>query len=147
MLMLDARLPKISVKGLLLQAFLTGWERSEKNISQDEYLESSIRVIETMQVEPECLYVEEGLGLLDGDEVDHLDDLVRADGVWLYYGVEEENFFLLQWYADEASARAKLDELEALGDGTQYFVDFTLKREHESLAENFGNSSPIQLRS
>ncbi len=46
-------------------------------------------------MEPENVYAEEGLGLTDGDEVDHLDDLLRADGQWLYYGVEEENFFLI----------------------------------------------------
>lgn len=147
MMVLNARLPKISVKGLLMQAFLTGWERSDKSIDQDEYLESAIRVIETLQVEPESLYAEEGLGLVDGDEVDHLDDLLRADGVWLYYGVEAENFFLLQWYPDQTAAEAKLAELEALGDGTQYLVDMSLKRANESQAENFGDSSPIQLRS
>ena len=37
-----------------------------------------------LQVEPENLYAEEGLGLPDGEEVDHLDDLLRADGFWLY---------------------------------------------------------------
>lgn len=147
MFVLNAQLPKISVKGLLMQAFLTGWERSDKSIAQDEYLESSIRVIESLQVEPENLYAEEGLGLLDGDEVDHLDDLLRADGVWLYYGVEAENFFLLQWYPDEAAARAKLAELEELGDGVQYLVDFSLKRANESQAENFGDSSPVQIHS
>ena len=36
---------KISVKDLLMQAFLTGWERSDKSISQDEYLQSAIQVI------------------------------------------------------------------------------------------------------
>ena len=106
--------PEISVKNLLMQAFLTGWERSDKSISQDEYLQSAIQVIEVLQVEPENVYAEEGLGLTDGDEVDHLDDLLRADGQWLYYGVEEENFFLIQWYPDKASAEAKLAELEAL---------------------------------
>ena len=40
-----------------------------------------------LQVEPENLYAEEGLGLPDGEEVDHLDDWLRADGQWLYYGV------------------------------------------------------------
>ena len=35
--------PEISVKNLLMQAFLTGWERSDKSISQDEYLQSAIR--------------------------------------------------------------------------------------------------------
>ena len=78
--------PEISVKDLLMQAFLTGWELSDKSISQDEYLQSAIQVIEVLQVEPENLYAEEGLGLPDGEEVDHLDDLLRADGQWLYYG-------------------------------------------------------------
>ncbi len=140
--------PKISVRNLLVQAFLTGWSQSDRVIPQDEYLESAIRVIEMMQVDPESIYVEEGLGLLDGDEVDHLDDMVRADGVWLYYGVEAENFFLLQWYQDQASADAKLAQLEALGDGKQYAVDLTLKRSNpENKAENFGLSTPNQLRS
>ena len=69
---------KISVKDLLMQAFLTGWELSDKSISQDEYLQSAIQVIEVLQVEPENIYAEEGLGLTDGDEVDHLDDLLRG---------------------------------------------------------------------
>ena len=139
---------KISVKDLMMQAFLTGWELSDKSISQDEYLQSSIDVIEVLQVEPENVYAEEGLGLPDGEEVDHLDDLLRADGQWLYYGVEEENFFLIQWYPDEESANAKLAELEAMGDGSkQYLVDFSLKRENPTRAENFGNSNPVQLRS
>ena len=139
---------KISVKDLMMQAFLTGWELSDKSISQDEYLKSSIDVIEVLQVEPENVYAEEGLGLPDGEEVDHLDDLLRADGQWLYYGVEEENFFLIQWYPDVESANAKLAELEAMGDGSkQYLVDFSLKRENPTRAENFGNSNPVQLRS
>ena len=136
---------KISVKDLMMQAFLTGWELSDKSISQDEYLQSSIDVIEVLQVEPENVYAEEGLGLPDGEEVD---DLLRADGQWLYYGVEEENFFLIQWYPDVESANAKLAELEAMGDGSkQYLVDFSLKRENPTRAENFGNSNPVQLRS
>ncbi len=140
--------PKISVRNLLMQAFLTGWTQSDRTMPQDEYLESAIRVIEMMQVDPESIYVEEGLGLLDGDEVDHLDDMVRADGVWLYYGVEVDNFFLLQWYPDQASADTKLAQLEVLGDGKQYAVDLTLKRENsENRAENFGLSTPNQLRS
>lgn len=138
---------KISVRQLLMQAFLTGWEQSGRTIEQDVYLESAIQVIETMQVEPECIYVEEGLGLLDGDEVDHLDDLVRADGVWLYYGVEADNFFLLQWYAGQQAAEEKLAQLQKLGEGRAYLVDIFLKRENTSRAENFGDSSPNHLRS
>ena len=124
---------KISVKDLLMQAFLTGWELSDKSIAQDEYLQSAIQVIEVLQVEPENVYAEEGL--------------LRADGQWLYYGVEEENFFLIQWYPDEASAKAKLAQLEELGDGKQYLVDLDLKRTNPTEAENFGNSNPVQLRS
>ena len=146
-MVMDPTLPRIKVRDLLMQAFLTGWERSDKSTSQDEYLQSSIQVIEMLQVEPENLYAEEGLGLPDGAEVDHLDDLLRADGFWLYYGVEAENFFLIQWYPDEASANAKLSQLEELGDGKQYLVDLTLKRANPSKAENFGNSNPVQLRS
>ena len=137
----------ISVKNLLLQAFLTGWQQSGQTISQDEYLESSINVIEVLQVEPECVYVEEGLGLLDGDQVSHLDDLLRADGVWLYYGVEADNFFLLQWYADCAAAQEKLAYLQALGEGKAYLVDLTLRRQKQTDLQVFGNSSPNHLHS
>ena len=146
-MVMDPTLPRIKVRDLLMQAFLTGWELSDKSTSQDEYLQSSIQVIEMLQVEPENLYAEEGLGLPDGEEVDHLDDWLRADGIWLYYGVETDNFFLIQWYPDEASAMAKLAQLQELGDGKQYLVDLTLKRVNPSKAENFGNSNPVQLRS
>ena len=139
---------KITVKDLMMQAFLTGWELSDQSISQDEYLQSSIDVIEVLQVEPENIYAEEGLGLPDGEEVDHLDDLLRADGQWLYYGVEEENFFLIQWYPDTAAAQAKLAELDAMNDGSkQYLVDMSLVSENPTTAENFGSSNPVQLRS
>ena len=53
MVMDDPTLPRIKVRDLLMQAFLTGWTRSDKAVSQDEYLQSSIQVIEMLQVEPE----------------------------------------------------------------------------------------------
>ena len=137
---------KISVRELLFKAFLTGWQQHGDGISQDEYLESSINVVEMLQVEPEFIYAEEGLGLLDGDEVDHLEDLVRADGVWLYYGVEEENFFLLHWYPTAEQAAQKQKELAEAG-GTAYPVDLTLERINPSKAERFGDPSPNHLRS
>ena len=77
------------------------------------------------------------------EELDNLKMCIRDR----YYGVEEEHFFLIQWYPDEAAAKAKLGQLEELGDGKQYLVDFALKRENPSSAENFGNSNPVQLRS
>ena len=137
---------KISVRELLFQAFLTGWNHAAGAMSQDEYLESSINVIEMLQVEPEFIYAEEGLGLQDGDEVDHLEDLVRADGYWLYYGVEEENFFLLHWYPQLQEAEAKKEVLAAEG-GKAYLVDMTLRRINSSRAERFGDPSPNHLRS
>ena len=70
-MVMDPTLPRISVRDLMMQAFLTGWELSDKTVSQDE----------------------------------------------------------------------------ELGDGKQYLVDFSLKRENPSSAENFGNSNPVQLRS
>ena len=73
-MVMDPTLPRISVRDLMMQAFLTGWELSDKTVSQDEYLQSSIQVIEMLQVEPENLYAEEGLGLPDGEEDDGDDD-------------------------------------------------------------------------
>ena len=61
--------------------------------------------------------------------------------------MEQDNFFLIQWYPDDAAAQAKLAELEALGDGEQYLVDLSLVRQMPSEAENFGSSSPNQLHS
>ena len=55
-MVMDPTLPRISVRDLMMQAFLTGWELSDKTVSQDEYLQSSIQVIEMLQVEPEKLY-------------------------------------------------------------------------------------------
>ena len=44
-------------------------------------------------------------------------------------------------------AKAKLAQLEELGDGKQYLVDLNLRRSNPTEAENFGNSNPVQLRS
>ena len=41
-MVMDPTLPRISVRDLMMQAFLTGWELSDKTVSQDEYLQSSI---------------------------------------------------------------------------------------------------------
>ncbi len=37
-MVMDPTLPRISVRDLMMQAFLTGWELSDKTVSQDEYL-------------------------------------------------------------------------------------------------------------
>ena len=152
-MVMDPTLPRIKVRDLLMQAFLTGWERSDKSTSQDEYLQSSIQVIEMLQVEPENLYAEEGLGLPDGEEVDHLDDLLTDEALDRAVARTLTELFALGMFEnpyrdpDEAAAKAKLAQLEELGDGKQYLVDLTLKRANPSEAENFGNSNPVQLRS
>lgn len=92
MVMDDPTLPRIKVRDLLMQAFLTGWSpvgtsRFPGRISAK--LHSGDRDAPGGAGEPVC---RGGPPLPDGEEVDHLDDLLRADGVWLYYGVEAENF-------------------------------------------------------
>ena len=85
---------KLEVRELLVKAFATAWEAGDKATDRDTYINSSINVIVSLQVSPEMLYGEEGQGLLDS-ELDHLEDLLRDDGAWVYYEVPAENFFLL----------------------------------------------------
>ena len=146
-MVMDPTLPRISVRDLMMQAFLTGWELSDKTVSQDEYLQSSIQVIEMLQVEPENLYAEEGLGLPDGEEVDHLDDWLRADGQWLYYGVEKEKFLPDPVVPGRSRRKGKTGPAGRTGRRQAVSGRFSLKRENPSSAENFGNSNPVQLRS
>ena len=82
----------LEVRELLVKAFATAWKNSDQSTDRDTYINSSITVIDSMQVQPEMIYAEEGQGLTDGEELDHLADLVRADGTWVYYGVPAENF-------------------------------------------------------
>ena len=41
-MVMDPTLPRVSVRDLLMQAVLTGWELSDKTVSQDEYLQLSL---------------------------------------------------------------------------------------------------------
>ena len=70
----------LEVRELLVKAFATAWKNSDQSTDRDTYINSSITVIDSMQVQPEMIYAEEGRGLTDGEELDHLADLVRADG-------------------------------------------------------------------
>ena len=101
---------KLEVRELLVKAFATAWETGDKATDRDTYINSSINVIVSLQVSPEMLYGEEGQGLLDS-ELDHLEDLLRADGAWVYYEVPAENFFLLTWMEDPEAAAAKVAAL------------------------------------
>ena len=49
--------------------------------------------------------------MLEG-ELDHLPDLLRADGMWVYYEVPSENFFILTWMEDAEKAQAKVASLQ-----------------------------------
>lgn len=114
----------LEVRELLIKAFASAWAQGGQSTDRDTYIASSITVIDSIQISPEMIYAEEGQGLLDG-ELDHLEDLVRADGVWVYYGVPAENFFLVTWMPDEAAAAEKLAALQQEGDCVACVVDLT----------------------
>ena len=113
----------LEVRELLVKAFATAWKNSDQSTDSDTYINSSITVIDSMQVQPEMIYAEEGQGLTDGEELDHLADLVRADGTWVYYGVPAENFFIVTWMPDAEAAEAKIDALREEGDCVACCVD------------------------
>ena len=113
----------LEVRELLVKAFATAWKNSDQSTDRDTYINSSITVIDSMQVQPEMIYAEEGQGLTDGEELDHLADLVRADGTWVYYGVPAENFFIVTWMPDAESAEAKIAALREEGDCVACCVD------------------------
>lgn len=113
----------LEVRELLVKAFATAWKNSDQSTDRDTYINSSITVIDSMQVQPEMIYAEEGQGLTDGEELDHLADLVRADGTWVYYGVPAENFFIVTWMADAEAAEAKIAALREEGDCVACCVD------------------------
>ena len=98
---------KLEVRELLVKAFASAWEAGDKTVDRDTYINSSINVIDSLQVGPEMIYGEEGQGLLEG-ELDHLPDLLRADGAWVYYAVPAENYFILTWMEDSEKAAAKV---------------------------------------
>lgn len=113
----------LEVRELLVKAFATAWKNSDQSTDRDTYINSSITVIDSMQVQPEMIYAEEGQGLTDGEELDHLADLVRADGTWVYYGVPSENFFIVTWMPDAEAAEAKIAALREEGDCVACCVD------------------------
>ena len=113
----------LEVRELLVKAFATAWKNSDQSTDRDTYINSSITVIDSMQVQPEMIYDEEGQGLTDGEELDHLADLVRADGTWVYYGVPAENFFIVTWMPDAEAAEAKIAALREEGDCVACCVD------------------------
>lgn len=113
----------LEVRELLVKAFATAWKNSDQSTDRDTYINSSITVIDSMQVQPEMIYAEEGQGLTDGEELDHLADLVRADGTWVYYGVPAEDFFIVTWMPDAEAAEAKVAALREEGDCVACCVD------------------------
>ena len=115
----------LEVRELLVKAFATAWKNSDQSTDRDTYINSSITVIDSMQVQPEMIYAEEGQGLIDGEELDHLADLVRADGTWVYYGVPAENFFIVTWMPDAEAAEAKIAALREEGDCVACCVDLS----------------------
>ena len=117
--------PMLEVRELLIKAFATAWRAGDKATDRDSYISSSINVINSIQIQPEMIYAEEGQGRVDGEQLDHIEDLVRADGAWVYYEVPAENFFLVTWMPDAAAAAAKAADLLAEGDCVACVVDLT----------------------
>ena len=115
----------LEVRGLLSKAFATAWRAGDKATDRGSYISSSINVINSIQIQPEMIYAEEGQGLVDGEQLDHIEDLVRADGAWVYYEVPAEKFFLVPWMPDAAAAAAKAADLLAEGDCVACVVDLT----------------------
>lgn len=115
---------KLEVRELLVKAFASAWEAGDKAVDRDTYINSSINVIDSLQVGPEMIYGEEGQGLLD-DELDHLPDMLRSDGAWVYYAVPAENYFILTWMEDAEKAAAKVNSLKDEDDSLACIVDLT----------------------
>lgn len=115
----------LEVRELLIKAFASVWAQGGQKTDRDTYINSSITVIDSIQITPDMIYAEEGQGLLDGEELDHLTDLVRTDGVWVYYGVPAENFFLVTWMPDAQAAADKIAALRAEGDCVTCTVDLS----------------------
>ena len=113
----------LEVRELLIKAFASAWRTGDQSTDRDTYINSSIHVINSIQIQPEMIYAEEGQGLVDGEQLDHIEDLVRADGVWVYYGVPAESFFLVTWMPDGEAARAKVADLQKEGDCIACLVD------------------------
>ena len=113
----------LEVRELLIKAFASAWRESEQPTDRDTYITSSINVINSIQIQPEMIYAEEGQGLVDGEKLDHIEDLVRADGTWVYYGVPAENFFLVTRMPDAEAARQKVEALRQEGDCIACLVD------------------------
>ena len=101
---------KLEVRELLVKAFASAWEAGDKAVD--------------LQVGPEMIYGEEGQGLLD-DELDHLPDMLRADGAWVYYAVPAENYFILTWMEDAEKAAAKVNSLKDEDHSLACIVDLT----------------------
>ena len=111
---------KLEVRELLVKAFASAWEAGDKAVDRDTYINTSINVIDSLQ---------EGQGLLD-DELDHLPDMLRADGAWVYYAVPAENYFILTWMEDAEKAAAKVNSLKDEDDSLACIVDLTQEWTH-----------------
>ena len=82
---------KLEVRELLVKAFASAWEAGDKTVDRDTYINSSINVIDSLQVGPEMIY---------------------GDGAWVYYEVPAENFFILTWMIDADKAAEKVASLK-----------------------------------
>ena len=126
-------IPLIRVHGLINSAILTAWTLDNQGMERQQYLDSTFYALSALQVEPENIYVEEGTEMHDLVNLERLEDRVRGDGVWLYFGEPAENYFFLQWYESEVPALAKVESLKEMEGVRCFIVDLSL----EGMTENF----------
>ena len=92
------------------QGLASAWEAGEKAVDRDTYINSSINVIDSLQVGPEMIYGEEGQGLLDDDPT--ICPICCAPTARGVYAVPAENYFILTWMEDAEKAAAKVNSLK-----------------------------------
>ena len=115
---------KLEVRERLAKPPASAWLAGPTSVDRHSSSNSRLNEIDSLQVGPEMIYGEEGQGLLD-DELDHLPDMLRADGAWVYYAVPAENYFILTWMEDAEKAAAKGNSLKDEDDSLACIVDLT----------------------
>ena len=114
----------LEVRELLVKAFATAWKNSDQSTDRDTYINSSITVIDSMQVQPEMIYAEEGQGLTDGDF-----QIGRMG--WIADYPTLDNFIFPNFYstADNNYSRYNNPEVDAAIDDARKIADEDERKE------------------
>lgn len=113
----------LEVRELLVKAFATAWKNSDQSTDRDTYINSSITVIDSMQVQPGNDLRRRRPGPDRWRGTGPPGRPGACDGTWVYYGVPAENFFIVTWMPDAKAAEAKIAALREEGDCVACCVD------------------------